>query len=115
MPSTSTSTITSLATYIARKAHKWTENGRQWCHFNADADKNFYRKRGKCEFEPRDIFTHKKVLTCRIRLQNGRFFSQNRFEKAPLFFPLGASPVAFAASPRTIKLQITKPNLWNPE
>ena len=34
----------------------------------------------------------------------------SRFEKAPLFFCLGASPLAFVASLQTIKLQIKKDN-----
>jgi len=25
-----------IATYIIRKAHKWTDSGRQWCRFTAD-------------------------------------------------------------------------------
>ena len=54
----STSTVISLATYIIQKAHKWTDSGRQRCHFTLTSyytvNIESFTATAKRQFEPRD-------------------------------------------------------------
>ena len=73
----STSTVISLATYIIQRAHKWTDSGRQWCHFTLTSyytvNIEAFTANGKTSIWttwPRfchllfNISTHKKVVLC---------------------------------------------------
>ena len=78
----STSTVISLATYIIQRAHKWTDSGRQWCHFTLTSyytvNIESFTANGKTSIWttwPRfchllfNISTHKKVVSCHVHPQ----------------------------------------------
>ena len=86
----STSTVISLATYIIQKAHKWTDSGRQWCHFTLTSyytvNIESFTANGKTSIWttwPRfchllfTISSHKKVVLCHVHAQKwfGQFLS----------------------------------------